>query len=532
MKKRSRACEECHRLKIKCDVSAGLGACERCSRNNLECTPTAPRLQRDRIQELEAQVEELRIALREQSNSRTPSQSPGNLLDDTYDAILSFVDTRIPLDKQKYLLDVYAQQAGAVWPAIRLDDDLDAIRAKSPVLLLSVLAYCSTQKEQGTEMAVHDELIRETVRVLADEVITRGQRSIELVQALLITAFWSKTTHKGYQGSCYQIAQLATDMAIDLGIAGPSLQPSPVAYFSHHEDPTSLEARRTWLACYLLLSASSLQTRRPHATPWNSHHEECVSHLEAHGSPADVLLCQIVRIAHIHEEIVEKLHLCRIGNFVDGNNYNTHAAMEFLRTKVDLWAAQVPATLSSSQTLKVWHHIAMILINELVLHTHTNQHAFTAPYIPGRIPVKDFANPTTCIPPLVTAFQSLIHHCYAVIDLAGEMDPFLVFGLPTFCFAPKVLYALFVLVTMFVASTDPANTYGHFVPADSFLIEQYGMKLQRLAAKLKEADPTMSCYTTRMVDATGWLEQWYKDYNAIVQRYKANIGLRDDQITY
>ncbi|PVH91549.1 hypothetical protein DM02DRAFT_620465 [Periconia macrospinosa] len=527
MRKRSRACEECHRLKIKCDVSADLGACERCSRNNLECTPAAPRLQRDRIQELETQVQELKVALREQNDSRTPSQSPGSLLEDTHNAILSFVDTRIPLDKQQFLLDVYAHRAGAVWPVIRLNADLDAIRAKSPVLLLSVLAYCDTHMAQGTDLAVHDELVRETVRVLADEVITRGQRSLELVQALLIMAFWNKATRKGYQGSCYQIAQLAADMAIDLGIAGPSLQPSPVAYFSHHEDPTSLEARRTWLACYLLLSASSLQTRRPHATPWDSHHEECVSQLEANGLPSDILLCQIVRITQVTQEIAEHLHLCRLGSFIDGNNCDTHAAMELLRTKVDAWAAQVPVTFAHSQTLKVWHHTAMIHIYELALHTPTNKPAFTAPYIPGRIPVKDFPKPITCIPPLVTALQTLIHHCHGVIDAAGEMDPALVIGLPTFCFAPNVLYSLFVLVTMFAAATDPANTYGQYISADSFLIEQCGMKLQRLSARLKVADPTMSCYTTRLIDALGWLEQWYKDFNAIVQRYKANVAKVD-----
>lgn len=524
MKKRSRACEACHRLKIKCDVSGGLeGACERCTRNNLECTPAAPRLQRDRINELEAQVQELKNVLRDGSSSVTPGESPESLLEDSHNAILFFLDARISVNKQSDLLRIAAHQLGAMWPVICLDTDLDDIRAKSPVLLLAVLTYCVTQEQQGTDLSVHDELVRETVRILADEVITRGQRSLELVQALLTTAFWNKTTRKGYQGSCYQLAQLASDMAIDLGIAGQSFLPSPPAYFSHHEDSTSLDARRTWLACFVLSSASSLQVRRPHATPWDAHHEDCLAQLETHGLPSDILFCQIVRITQLIQEIADNLGLCRLGVFVDGNSYDAHSAMELLKDKVNTWAAQVPPSLASSQTLKLWHHAAMVYIHELALHTPTNKLWFAAPFVPERIPVNDFPKPISIIPPLGAALHAAVYHCHAVVDIAGEMDPTLALGLPTFCFAPTVLYSLFVLVTMFVAATDPANTYGENLPRDSFLIENCGMRLQSLNDRMKPLDPTMSSYTSRMIDATGWLKKWYNDYNVILERYRANL---------
>lgn len=108
-RKRARACEECHRLKIKCDVNPAVeGACERCIRNSLECVPAAPRLQRDRIEQLEAQIQELQIALREQSNGTTPGRSPANLQDNYDEAVLAFLDHRIPPGKQQELLLVYA----------------------------------------------------------------------------------------------------------------------------------------------------------------------------------------------------------------------------------------------------------------------------------------------------------------------------------------------------------------------------------------------------------------------------------------
>ncbi|KAI4853553.1 hypothetical protein E4T44_00761 [Aureobasidium sp. EXF-8845] len=526
MGKRNRACEECHRLKIKCDVStSSQDACERCSRNDLECVPAAPRLQRNRINQLEAQVEELKLALSDQSSNTTPSRSPGNFLDDQNQSILSYLDTRIPLSKQQDLLYFFRHQVSAVWPVVRISTDLDQIRARSPILLLSILVFSCTHNMQGTELEVHDDLIRETMRTLGNEVIGRGQRSLELVQALLLSAFWSKSTRKGSQASCYQIVQLAVDMAIDLGIAGLAWQPSPAAYFCRLEDATSPEAQRTWLACYVALSTSSVDMRRPTTLPWDSHHQECLLHLESTGEPPDLLLCQIVRITHLTQQILSDLHLFRLAIFVDGNDYSTHITMEGLKHKVDAWTAQIPPLLAASPTLRILGHVAMVHIYEVVLHTRTNKSSFAAPYIPGRIPVKDFPMPADMIPLLRSALQALIHHCHAVVDTATDMDPALVLSLPTFSFAPTVIYSLYVLVTALAASTSPGNVYGQCVTRDAFQIEQCGTKLRRLSAGMKSLDLTMSCWTTRLFDATGWLEEWYNDYATILQRYETYLTI-------
>lgn len=367
MSKRSRACEECHRLKIKCDVSTSSeGVCDRCRRQNLECVPAAPRLQRDRINALEAEVQELRKALRYKSSSNdtvTTDWTPGSLseTDSHSHAILSFLDSRIPPKRQQELLFLFEQRVAASWPVICLPLKVDILRTRSPILLLSVLVYFFTQEAQGVDPDIHDDLVRESMHILGDEVIGRGQRSLELVQALLVAALWNKTTRWGQQGSCFQLIHLAADMAIDIGIAGPSLQPSPVAYFSQHEDAASLEARRTWLACYVALSASSTSMRRPpNPVPWNAHHQECLLHMEGTGEQSDMLLCQIVRVTRLIQDISNELCLCQVTTFVDSNEYSTHETMNSLSRRVDEWAAQIPPSLASSQTLKVWRHVAMI----------------------------------------------------------------------------------------------------------------------------------------------------------------------------
>ena len=199
MRTRSRACAECHRLKIKCDLSTNPSgaACDRCSRNSLECVPSAPRLQRDRIAELEAQVQDLKNALQNQDSSPTPSRSPGSFMENHDQIILAFLDMRIPLRKQQELLHLFTLEIGASWPVLLLPVELDVMRSKSPILLLTVLAYTVTHRSQGTDLETHDELVRETMYMLGEIVIGRGQRSLVLVQALLVAAFWNKSPRQG-----------------------------------------------------------------------------------------------------------------------------------------------------------------------------------------------------------------------------------------------------------------------------------------------------------------------------------------------
>ena len=119
--------------------------------------------------------------------------------------------------------------------------------------------------------------------------------------------------------------------------------------------------------------------------------------------------------------------------------------------------------------------------------------------------------------------MALVYHCHAVIDAATEMDAALVLSLPSFCFTPTLIYTLYTLVNALVACTDPSNTYGQFITKENFRIEECGMKLRGLTTRLKMLDPTMSSYTTRFVDATSWLEEWYNDYNAILQEYEMSL---------
>lgn len=73
--KRSRACDPCHTLKIRCDLIEG-SACSRCTRLGKDCTVSSATASKgNRLRELEAKVEALTKALEVQQLAESRSSS-------------------------------------------------------------------------------------------------------------------------------------------------------------------------------------------------------------------------------------------------------------------------------------------------------------------------------------------------------------------------------------------------------------------------------------------------------------------------
>ena len=74
---RRRACQNCHSIKIKCELgtTGGDPPCERCTRLGKDCAIFIPKRQKDRVVELEAQVEALTKLLEAQGIQQPDSDS-------------------------------------------------------------------------------------------------------------------------------------------------------------------------------------------------------------------------------------------------------------------------------------------------------------------------------------------------------------------------------------------------------------------------------------------------------------------------
>jgi hypothetical protein len=120
------------------------------------------------------------------------------------------------------------------------------VRETKPLLFLSILSiastgYCTIDKQR--------ELAFEIRGYLADSAIVRGEKSLELVQALHVVLLWYRAPDSYTKMNQNQLASVTTTMAIDLG-----LDRIEVSNLDGRAQDTwdRVEAQRAWLGCFLL----------------------------------------------------------------------------------------------------------------------------------------------------------------------------------------------------------------------------------------------------------------------------------------
>ena len=147
-------------------------------------------------------------------------------------------------------------------PAVMFSSETTAeeVRKETPILFLSILVAASVGM---TGLKMQQELAQVLLGAFADRVIRHTEKSIPLIQALLVATIWYRPPTRYDQMNFYQLTHIAAVMAIDIGM-GKKLPPSrrkqmregnELYLASHYRttaDTDSVEARRTWLGCYFL----------------------------------------------------------------------------------------------------------------------------------------------------------------------------------------------------------------------------------------------------------------------------------------
>ncbi|KAI5360767.1 Putative zn(2)-C6 fungal-type DNA-binding domain-containing protein [Septoria linicola] len=532
MQKRRRACEACHILKARCEPSDDGGeACDRCQRAGKECVPAARRLQRDRIAELEAQVEELTIALRAWSAGDSPSEGDTKKRKSSEDARvhftsrkdpiystnaeLAFIDDRVPLHIQKQVVDVYNHCHASVLPLVHAEPlDLADLRSRLPILLLSVLAFPTSGILQ---LDVQHDLVDCAMHDFASRLIAAGERSLDLAQALLIASFWFRARPGFKHATVLQIVQLSTSMAIDLGFAGIDATHDPSMWFDRSEQALSVEGCRTLLSCFLAGSAMTTVTRRPDANPWTPYHDISLGFLRTHAATAaQRTFCDTIQAELLCYRAVTRLELCDLSSPTILTSDFTKVCVSQIRQEIEDWKNQLPAR-STLPELRLWKHVALAYLNEPVLHTATNKSTFSAPFLPERIAAADFACPTVTVDH-VAALYALKDSCQAILDTAANLEPSFMLATSSLFYIPRVLYALLMLAKLYVAVTAPGNTYGAVLSRTELKLQSYFDKLRNLSASMSAVDHRS--FNTLIIGAYKGIEDWYNSYSTIVEQYE------------
>lgn len=275
----NRTCTACRQRKIKCtplapELDAGnTDACTRCWKHSLSCVypPSARKKTRrrneDKIRDLESRLEAVQaavgsgLALRSPSDGATASPlltfnevHPQESSTETSDAPSSdtFTDGFLSPELAERLYRAFINNMTPLYPLISIPASCTwlSTRRDRPALFRAMITAASISAQPD----ISTRLFRETARFLADKVVVAGDKSLDLIQALLVLSTWHLPPNTFGELKFSQYAHMAATMVIELRASNERLYAETLASETLPPSHEVVETCRTFLATYFLCS--------------------------------------------------------------------------------------------------------------------------------------------------------------------------------------------------------------------------------------------------------------------------------------
>jgi hypothetical protein len=169
----------------------------------------------------------------------------------------------VSLEDAQRVYDRFITKMLPLFPIIVLPKDTTvmSLRRQKPALFLQILAVGSTIL--GPE--IQEFLTKEALRGYADRILVRGEKSLDLVQALQLSVVWYHPPGSFEEIRLYQPVSLAAGMCLELGLGQeprpsvskfpsiglPTLPSGPLRGSTAPAD-TQADGKRAWLVSYFL----------------------------------------------------------------------------------------------------------------------------------------------------------------------------------------------------------------------------------------------------------------------------------------
>ncbi|KAK9446866.1 uncharacterized protein V1518DRAFT_422847 [Limtongia smithiae] len=388
-----------------------------------------------------------------------------------------------------------------------------------PVLSLAILAVGMRYQTKGTEISVN--LTVEAFKVISEQILAVGYKSLDLVQGLITLCLWYN--HPEMYG-CHKVhvfTACAIAIARDLGL-GRLPQPqrkrkpgdSCVPQSSDALNPNSIECRRLWMALYTAGSTLSVLFRNSRLLPWSSYLDSCCELLEKNNdSPADAQFCKLVRLHSILDEILLIFHQPESTEPVDINDYRISVMLKVFERRLQDWKASSP---ENSPFLEICYHSGQIYLHEVGLHTRTNRNDFVAPF------TEESLTPDTAV---ITGHHAeviawLISSSQTIIDVFCSVPAQEWIVVPVYLMG-RVLYACTILLKIALVAIKTTR-FATVCSMNMLRPEYYLGRTYQLLSEMCE-DERVSLTTTKFKYVLGQLYLWFhtQKENFLAQKARA-----------
>lgn len=359
----NRSCEPCRGRKIRCiqGQNAGSGKCTRCEKMRLTCVYLAPNAKRKRkrtdarVAELEKELRHLKHRIdgaEEDDRSVSPPDSGRNgsvisnpsrdqLAQRKPPVILSMNPTtwtEIDMDElddssEQQLLDNFIHNLlphlpFMVFPILPSVQDM---RQTRPACLAAILAASAA----SVSPSLAQSLAQKVDRLYAEKVSIQGEKSVDFVQALVISAVFYNPPFRFAALKFTQYAHMAANMALDLRMG----KKRPSGHPSYPDRPETTDGWRAFIACYILCSSMALALRRPSMLKFSDWTEYCIGKLQMSKSQSDRELAAWGNLQHIADESATVLGFDQTRGPLDLRDTTTQASLKAFEKQLSVWKA-------------------------------------------------------------------------------------------------------------------------------------------------------------------------------------------------
>lgn len=360
----------------------------------------------------------------------------------------------LSIEEASRLFIRYKHELVSHLPVVVLPEDikLSDMRLKKPVLLLSILAAAATTSHPTLNLRLNQEI----QQTYADRVAMNSERSIELIQSILVTVSWYCPPDQFDKLKFYQYLHMAWCMVMELGldknspsssIKGPDRSRPSVSTVG--TDP--LDERRALLSCYFMCSQASIAHHRRSAAHFSTRIEESLTLLVSspYAASTDLQLCALVRVQHIMEQSVSA---CALGESVNICNFaepRMQSLVKSFHQQLQNWRATLPTGLMNG-FMMIQYHSNVIHLYEMAMYVDHDPGEFVPPFIIKRA-LQDSSRNILSLAYIDAVLT--IQSCQALLVAVLEMNFESLCALPT----PgnvRMIYALVVLTKLSLSATS------------------------------------------------------------------------------
>lgn len=277
-------------------------------------------------------------------------------------------------------LDRYRRLMADGCPFVKIPQEASFVRVyQQRPMLMSAIAVVASFHDLNKQ---HD-LAQDFMRIMSERILFRSEKSIDILQALLIFITWNHP-HFFWAQQITNLLHLAIAQAVDLAIDRwphtldkqkfETAAHKAVSGCNNVAQKSTLEERRAVLGIFYMSSILSSTFRKIDAVRWSSWHEECLKAIDvAKEYESDKVLVAMIKLQTLVDDITPgtsgpparaftKVYLRdmeRLKATIPQCETNVHLHMQCIGTEIYLWELSYADLFEGKKSSRVLqrHHI-------------------------------------------------------------------------------------------------------------------------------------------------------------------------------